>query len=351
MKQLAVAALVVCGVASHLSAPQKLLWADDAVPQRQFGGQNKLPSAHENPYVAEGLTSLTDPLVTYTVPETHHITLRRGEITAIIVDNEAVDVPELPGHRAGYNGIASLKHRLEPTNLFVPAYAGVNFEHIHDGTLANLKEKFEPRKFPMELRVIDDATVELYQAPTGNFQLESCGRYHIRDDGTIVYSFECIPRAETFSQGYIGLFWASYIHAPEDKAIHFRGREAARPSSLPGTAIRAVTPRHGVEAVHPPADVSFSPPVEPEFPLSLVGNRSRYVANSLWFYGIRRELAYVQTFRDRDDIWFVQSPSGGGQGNPAWDFQWFIPDYTVDAAYGFTMTVSYVPQSAAPMLP
>ena len=155
----------------------------------------------EHPLAAPGVTSLTDTKVEYRRTDQHHVVLRNGDVTAIIVDNAAIDLPELPGHRAGYNGIASLRHRKRDANLFVPSIAGLNFEHIHDGTKAGLKEKFEPRKFPMHLRLIDDHTVEVYQPPTGNWKLESCGRYQLLPDGTIEYTFECIPRAGGYSKG------------------------------------------------------------------------------------------------------------------------------------------------------
>ena len=89
------------------------------------------------------------------VGEKHYIVLRRGPLEAVIVDNSAVDDAVLPRHRGGYHGLASLKHTRQQRNIFVPAYAGLNFEHIHDGTTQPREILFEPRFAPMELHAID----------------------------------------------------------------------------------------------------------------------------------------------------------------------------------------------------
>ena len=295
----------------------------------------------EEPQASPNITSLTNPDVQYIVPQAHHIVLKRDGVTAIIVDNAAVDIPELPGHRAGYNGLASLSQDEHARNLFVPAYAGLNFEHIHDGTTANLKNKFEPREFPMQLRLVDNHTVELYQAPTKHWKLESCGRYRLLEDGVIEYSFECIPREVRYQNGYIGLFWASYIDRPNKKSIFFKGVNR-KEISVPKW-IEAITPAHGTDSTHGPANDPTLPLVDSDFPLSLVNHPSQYLSSEPWYFGVSGKMAFVQMFRTQDKIWMAQSPTGGGQANPAWDFQWFIPNPKADKAYGFVMRAALIP--------
>ena len=104
-----------------------------------------------------------------------------------------------------------------------------------------------------------------------------------------------------------------------------------------------MTPKHGVDSTHPPADYPHEIEVDDDFPLTLVNHPSKYVHTDAWYYGVSHSMALVMMFRPGDQIWMAQSPSGGGNGNPAWDFQWFIPDYEVGRAYGFQMRAAYLP--------
>jgi hypothetical protein len=292
-----------------------------------------------------GRTTLTSPAIRYTVPEKPYVTLRREDVEATVVDNRAVDDGVLRGHRAGYHGLAVLRHVWRRENLFVPAYAGLNFEHIHDGTNQPWDVIFEPRKVPMELRLVDDHTAELYQAPTPHWGLESCLRYELLPDGSIEMTVECIPRRRSFRNGYIGLFWASYVDSPGSGAIHFRGHpDGGDPSPR---WIEAVSPNHGVRATHLAADDRRDFSHDASFPFSLVFSRSAYRYDEPWYFGVSHGLAYAQAFRPRDQVRLTQSPSGGGQGNPAWDFQAFIPDYQVGERYTLVMRALYLPYHSA----
>ncbi len=286
-------------------------------------------------------TTLSNSSIKYEVPESGYHIFERGDVRAVIVDNRAVDDDVLSGHRAKYSGVGSLTHKQRSDNLFVPSYAGLNYEHIHDGTNQDRDILFEPRNAPMELRVVDEHTAELYQAPTPHWKLESVLRYQMLDDGTIEMTLECIPRAKTFKNGYIGLFWASYIHQPESLDIHFRG--LSQRSNKSGEWIRGVTPKHGVASTHLGEGDTRLFQHDDEFPLTLVFNRSKYRYDEPWYYAVSHGMAFVQIFRPQDSIRLAQSPSGGGEGNPAWDFQYFIPDYKVGQRYQMVMRAMYVP--------
>ena len=299
-------------------------------------GLRPLPAAQP-----PALTSLSDPSIRYRVPDNPYVVLKRGDVEAVIADNRAVDDDVLPGHRAGYSGVASLKHAGREQNLFVPSYAGLNFEHIHDGTVQDRKTLFEPRNAPMELRLVDAHTAELYQKPTPHYGLESCLRYRMLENGTIEMTLECIPRRRSFRNGYVGLFWASYIHGPESLDIHFRGHGTDEPPA--SRWIRGVTPAHGQLSTHLATGDRRTFPHDRKFPLTLVFNRSKHRYSQPWYYGVSHGMALVFMFRPKDEIRFSQSPSGGGQGNPAWDFQLLIPNYEVGRRYELVMRAMYVP--------
>jgi hypothetical protein len=200
----------------------------------------------------------------------------------------------------------------------------------------------------MELRVIDAHTAELYQKPTPHWGLESCQRFHLLEDGTIELTIECVPRKQSFKNGYVGLFWASYIHQPESGEIQFPGR-AEGPKGGEGEAppwVRATSSKHGADAVHVAASDRREFRHDEDFPLSLVFNRSKWRFEEPWYFGTSHGMAFAQVFRAGDGVRFAQSPSGGGNGNPAWDFQLFIPDYQVDRLYRFVMRAAYTPAAA-----
>lgn len=285
-----------------------------------------------------GSTTLSDPSLPFSRPPKPYVVLKRGPTEAVIVDNSAVDDHVLPHHRAGYSGVAKLTHRRRAENLFVPGIAGLNFEHILDGTAsADRKVQFEPRNWPMELRVISKYAAELCQAPTFVHHLESCQRYELLQDGTIQLTIEVVARKAAFRNGYIGLFWASYIHQPEWIDIHFRG---------PQGWVRGVTPAHGTLSTHIGQTDSRQFAHDDPFPLTLVHSLSNHRYAEPWYFGVSHGMAFVQMFREADRVRLTQSPSGGGTGNPAWDFQFYVPDYQPGRIYRFVMRAAYLPYTS-----
>lgn len=281
-------------------------------------------------------TTLSDPTIRYKAEAKPYAVLRRGPVEIVVVTNEAVDDEVLPKHRAGYSGIARLTHKNQPRSLFVPPYAGLNFEHILDGKAETERRiQFEPRNHPMELRRIHRHGVELCQTATFHHGLASCQRYELLPDGVIQLTIEVRPERSSYPNGYINLFWASYIDQPESLDIHFPGAN--------GGWTRGITPEHGVRSTHVAANDHRKFAHDEPFPLTLVFSLSGERYREPWYYAVARGMAFVQMFRPSDGVRLTQSPSGGGKGNPAWDFQYFVENPAVGQVTRFQMRAAYLP--------
>ena len=242
--------------------------------------------------------------------EKPYIIVKRDDITAVIVNNEAVDDSVLPGHTRssgrfnfdrGLSGVGSLKHSEHRENVFLDRSAGLNFEHIHDGTNGGPAVLFEARVAEMQIRQTGKYKVQLHQGPTRHWQLESWITYELLEGGVIEMTFECVPRARTFEHDYIGLFFASYIEHPESKAIYFKGYDKSE-SDRKERWIKATSPSHGVEAAHRGINDERVFPHDPNFKLTLAFNESNYRYSEPWYYGISNGMALVFMFRDCDQV-------------------------------------------------
>ncbi|MDB5310396.1 MAG: hypothetical protein JWO38_4598 [Gemmataceae bacterium] len=258
-----------------------------------------------------------------------HDTFTVGDLTAVIGDNDAQGQ-----HRAGYNGLWSLTHKTEPTNLFVPIVAGLNFEHIFDGETVDPPGKtaifFEPRNAKMTLRKLSAAGAELYQPPTPTFHLESTSRFTLREPDIIDLDFRFTATQHAFKRKYLGLFWASYINAPDDKSMYLRGKNLW---------LQHCPPAHNAVSTVAHERDAFELTFAKDHRDCLYKNLSPVRYDVPLFYGLFNKHIFVMMFDRSDGLRLTQSPTGGGVNtaaqttNPAWDFQYVLPTYEVNKEY------------------
>ena len=271
----------------------------------------------------------------YDEKEETPIIISSGDLKAAFIDNDAYG----DQHKKGYNGISELSHSAQDSSIFVPFYAGFNLEHIFGGdSLTNL---FEPRKSPMHMMRISDTEVELYQPETPLSHVESWTTFKLMPPHYVDVHFRCVMKsAEFFKHGYAGMFWASYIHAPQDLKIYFRGKEQHEEEMK---WIGAYSTSHGNASTHIWARDTFDLFAVPGFNITLANHYSDYLFNEPFYYGRFHNMIFAYLFEKPSEgiIRFSQSPTGGGQGNPAWDFQFIIPDFIVDKEYEFSTRLVY----------
>jgi hypothetical protein len=273
-----------------------------------------------------------------------HATFQVGDLTAIIGDNAAHD-----GHRAGYNGVWSLRHRTGTRSLFVPGVAGLNLEHIFNGEPVPDRDVFfEPRTAPMTFKKLGDSKAELHQPPTPTFHLESWTRFELVAPHYIDMSFRCVAHQHVFPRGYIGLFWASYIHAPDDRSLYFPGDDPGRGGKTLWTQLCTQfhydqsTVRHRNDTI----ELTFAGDDKD----ALYKSISRLRFEEPFYYGVFDEHVWIVMFDRVEGIRFTHSPSGGGADaerrsfNPAWDFQFVIPRYEVMKEYHFRARAVFRPR-------
>ena len=266
--------------------------------------------------------------------------LRSKELTCTIGNNS-----ETGTHRGGYNGVFELTSIHQPESLFVPQYAGLNLEHVFDGSSRGVDRDvfFEPRRASMEFRRMDEQTVALHQPSLPVWKVASTTTFRLVDPYYIDVTFQCVPQADHFEGGALGFFWASYINGPLDKSIYFlrAGDEGNRFWQQFSTQF------HNHDSTVRYAEDPFQWEFADDAPNSLFSNISQIRYAEPFFYGRFRNMVFVVIFEKADGIRFSHSPSGGGQTsagddtNPAWDFQWVIPDPKIGKPHQFNYRVVY----------
>ena len=262
-----------------------------------------------------------------------HGTLQAGDLTAVVGDNSAEGE-----HRAGYNGVWSLRHAAGTRSVFVPAVSGLNLEHIVTGEgLEDGKVFFEPRNAPMSFRQINASEAELHQQPTPTFHVESWTRFRLEAPHYLDMDFRCMAHEPVFSRGYLALFWASYMNAPEDKSMYFLGGLDGQKNHW----TQFCTQWHNDQSTVRHRDDRFEMTFPPGGRDTLFKSLSRFRFDEPFFYGSFDGLTWLVMFDRAEGIRLTHSPSGGGANgalrttNPAWDFQFLVTQPEVMKDYGF----------------
>jgi hypothetical protein len=263
--------------------------------------------------------------------------LESGDLKIVVANNE----PYGKVHKAGYSGISELYiKKVDEKDFFVPFYAGLNYEHVFSGDSGSYGwNMYESRIAPMELVRLSDTKVELRQSRTKNWPLKSSISFKLTGN-SIDFVFTGMPFGDIWKKhGYIGLFFASYINEPAEKGINFIGKTRADKSNNKPRWIYHLPQVHGVQANHRPAGSDWNPALDSSgFPISLVSALSDLEYIYPFYYGLSGENVFIMMFdvAGKDgQINFAQSPDGGGDNNPAWDFIYFRKNYKIDKKFSF----------------
>jgi hypothetical protein len=291
--------------------------------------------------VAKGAELQVDDVLLFEPVAEHIARIETDKLRVVIADNTAF----APNHRDGYSGVAELVRSSDARNVFVPQFAGLNFEHIFSGDAESFGWNiFEPRRAPMRLVQQSPTRVELRQEGTEHWPLRSRLTYSVESEA-IDFAYCGTPLVDAWKKhGYIGVFFASYMNKPEDMSLQFIGRSRPGRGDTRTRWIKHLPSKHGVAANHRPAESTWDPPLDDGFNIDLVKGASDFEFLYPFYFGRSGERMFVMMFErphDAGEVRFAQSPSGGGNGNPAWDFFWLQRDFAVNREFCFRARAVY----------
>ncbi|MGI8604401.1 MAG: hypothetical protein ACR2OZ_15605 [Verrucomicrobiales bacterium] len=127
-------------------------------------------------------------------------------------------------------------------------------------------------------------------------------------------------------------------------SLEFIGRSRLGRGDTRPRWIKHLPEKHGVAANHRPAGSTWDPPLDPGFNIDLVEGISDLEYVYPFYFGRSGDHVFVMMFErpgKAGELRFAQSPSGGGTGNPAWDFVYFQRDYAVNREFSFHARAVY----------
>lgn len=237
-----------------------------------------------------------------------------AEITLADMYLSVMNNAALGPHLMGYNGISNLHHNgPSPINVFVPAHAGLNFEWIVD-----YEESQEPRQAAAALSI--DGKDIVLDFPADASGLKTNVRYSFADPHYVDVTIKHTPTIKR--SRHMVTVWASYLNQPSDIAMHFLTRDGW---------VAAAAPEHKVDGLFVPETMR---------PIIWTDQEADLHPLHPFFYGVAADgRALVYMFDRPTEFW--HSPTGGGQGNPAWDFLLRLEDYERDVTYTFQLRIAY----------
>ena len=265
------------------------------------------------------------------MPSRH--TVRTRDLTVEFGDNAPSD-----DRREGMNG-AVIRHRLDAQGLFAAGLAGLNFEHIFDGQQDDRALHFEPRRAACELEPLADGSgVTLTWPPTPQWGLAARIVLRAVEPDMVDAEYAFTPTRRGSVGDLLGVFFADYINQPAEPGYKFFGREAERGEER---AIHYASPEHGTASTHRGFDEPNYPPMGAISAHWMYASFSPYVFTRPYFWGEARGLTALWMFDAPEGLRIAHSPSGGGPGNPAWDYIFLMPYYEISRTYRWRSRLAY----------